>query len=47
MLVTTIVTGGGQVLVDVEKTLELALADVGGVCVGLGDAVDDVRSEEE
>lgn len=33
---TVTVTGGGQVLVDVEKTLELVLADVDGVGVGLG-----------
>lgn len=37
MLVTYIVTGGGHVLVEDEKMLELALADVDGVGVGLED----------
>lgn len=39
MIVTVIITGGGQVLVDVEKILEPVLAEVEGVGVVLGDVV--------
>lgn len=42
MLVTVTVTGGGQVLVDVEKMLELGLLDVEGDWDELEDMLVDV-----